>query len=61
MNLPDQRRVIEGRTWAQSWDPASMDPIQCYPCQSSRLVDIAYGVACIAASVLVGWLLAQGV
>jgi hypothetical protein len=58
--LPEHRCVLAGRTWEQPWEPASMDPIQHYPNPSSRLATIAYGVVCLLASALIGYLLAQG-
>jgi hypothetical protein len=60
MNLPQHRQILEGRTWAQPWEPASMDPIEVHPHPSSRMVTLAYAVACLSASALIGWLLAQG-
>jgi len=58
--LPEHRRAIAGRTWAQPWSASSMDPIQCYPRASSRIVTAAYAVVCLLASALIGWLIAQG-
>ena len=61
MNLPEHRRIVCGRTYSHPWDATAMDPIRFYPRESSRYVTVAYAVVCLAASVLIGWLIAQGV
>ncbi|MGL4649555.1 MAG: hypothetical protein ACRC1H_09115 [Caldilineaceae bacterium] len=58
--LPAHRRILQGRTYSQPWNPAECDPIQCYPRASSRIVTAGYAVVCLLASGLIGWLLAQG-
>lgn len=40
-NLPTSRQVIYGRTWARSWDPSDMDPVQFWPRKHSRLERMA--------------------
>lgn len=59
--LPEHRRVLYGRTHAQPWNPADMDPVTVYPRASSRMATVAYAVVCLGASALIGWLIAQGV
>lgn len=58
--LPASRCVINGRTFSRPWNPSDSDPISCYPRASSRLVTVAYAAVCLAASALIGWLIAQG-
>ena len=47
-DLPDHRRVIHARTWAQSWRRADFDPIERWPRRPSRwetAADLALAVA----------------
>jgi hypothetical protein len=58
--LPEHRRVLYGRTHTQPWAPGDYDPITVYPRTGSRMATVAYAAVCLAACVLIGWLLAQG-
>ena len=58
--LPGFRRVINGRTFAQSWPASDFDPIQRYPSQS-RIGNTVYAVVCIAACICIGLLIVSGI
>lgn len=54
--LPEHRRVLHGRTFAESWDPAAYDPIRVYRSGewSSRLIAVFIGVS--LALVVINWI-----
>lgn len=55
--LPQSRHVINGRTFSQSWSASQHDPIERHSRPQTSTFFIA--VVCVAASALIGALMAQ--
>jgi hypothetical protein len=56
--LPQSRRVINGRTFSQSWSAAQHDPIEAYR-KTDRLSSFFLAVVCVAGCAVIGALCAQ--
>ena len=57
MNLPDHRRISNGRTFGSTWRATDSDPIRYYPGRYRiRSVLLATGIAIAAAVLLFHWL-----
>jgi len=44
--LPENRRILTGRTWGRSWSPADYDPIRVYrnPSRAERIYGVILAV-----------------
>ena len=57
-NLPDERRIVWGRTFSRSWSHADSDPIERYT-HTSKLGAVARWAWLLSLCAFVGWLAAQ--
>lgn len=58
MSLPAERRAINGRTFSQVWEPASMNPVTLY--RAPRLSHVAVGWICLFGSAVLVALIIGG-